>query len=272
MRQRWLNRLLLTGVALVAVVTSVAVSAPTLVAHSPVKQRLDEVLRPPSAEHPFGQDALGRDLLSRVAYGARMSLAVGVLAVAGSFLLGLIVGSLAGYFGAWVDGLCMRAVDVMLAFPGLLLAIALAAVLGPGARHMVVALWVTGWTGTARLVRGEMLSLREREFVLAAGALGASPLRIITRHLAPQVLPVLVVQVTFGIAGAILAEAALSFLGLGVRPPTPSWGAMINDGRALVLIAPHVVVFPGLALMVTVLAFNALGDGLRDALDVRERP
>jgi peptide/nickel transport system permease protein len=267
-RQR-VRPLLLAGFVLVTALAGVAVFAPALAPHSPTTQRLDEGLRPPSPDHPFGQDALGRDLMSRVMYGSRVSLFVGVVTALVSVVLGLAIGLVAGYRGGWVDEVCLRVVDVLLAFPGLLLAIAVSAVLGPSVRHVVLALCVISWTGYARMVRAEVLSLREREFVAAARGLGATPLRIIGRHLAPQVLPLLVVQATFGLAGAVLAEAGLSFLGLGVQPPTPSWGAMINEARGFLLIAPHLTIFPGLALILTVAGFYALGDGLRDALDVR---
>ena len=257
------------GLVLVGLFVAVALSAPLLVPESPTTQVLSEDLQPPSTEHPFGQDKLGRDILSRVIYGARVSLLVGVLVVGISASLGLLIGAGAGYAGGRADDLVMRVIDVLLAFPGLLLAIGLSAVLGPSLRNVLVALCAIGWTGYARLVRGEVLAWREREFVTAAAALGAAPLRVVSRHIVPQLLSPLIVQATFGMAGAIVAEASLSFLGLGVQPPTPSWGSMVNEGRSFLLIAPHVAVFPGLAMMLTVLGWNLLGDGLRDLLDVR---
>ncbi|MBI4518835.1 MAG: ABC transporter permease [Deltaproteobacteria bacterium] len=269
MNRRWGNRRLVAGSLLVLALVVVAVFAPGLAPDSPTTQRLDEGLRPPTTDHPFGQDKLGRDVLTRVVYGARPSLAVGLLAVLGSAVIGLALGAAAGYRGGWVDDLFMRLVDVLLAFPGLLLTIALSAVLGPSIYHVVLALVAVSWTGYARLVRAEILSLREREFVTAARVLGGAPARIISRHLAPQVLPLVVVQAAFGMAGAVAAEAGLSFLGLSVQPPVPSWGTMINEGRSFVLLAPHLAIFPGLALVTTVLALNLLGDGLRDALDIR---
>ena len=208
-------------------------------------------------------------MLSRVVYGARVSVAVGLIVVAVCGTIGTAVGAIAGYVGRWVDDLLMRAIDVLLAFPGMLLAIGLAAVLGPSLRNVLLALCAIGWTGYARLVRGEVLAWRQREFVSAAVALGAGPVRVLTRHIVPQLLAPLLVQATFGMGGAIVAEASLSFLGLGVQPPTPSWGAMVNEGRSFLLIAPHIALFPGLAIMLTVLALNFLGDALRDALDVR---
>ncbi|HVN87904.1 MAG TPA: ABC transporter permease [Candidatus Binatia bacterium] len=245
-----------------------AVCAPLLAPASPTSQSLDEGLRPPSAAHVFGQDKLGRDQLSRVIYGARPSLLVGVVTVGVSALVGLLIGAVAGYRGGWIDLGVMRVVDVLLAFPGLLLAIAVSAVLGPGLRHVVLALCVIGWTGYARVVRAEVLSLRTREFVESARALGASPVRVLRRHVMAHVLPLLAVQASFGMAGAVVAEAGLSFLGLGIQPPAPSWGAMLNDARTFLLIAPHLAIFPGAALMLTVLGLNLLGEGLRDALDV----
>jgi len=270
-----MNRLLgsargLAGVIIVVLLAAVAVWAPDLAPQSPVEQNLSEDLRPPRVEHPFGQDKLGRDVCSRVFYGARVSLAVGVLVACISAVLGLGVGAVAGYAGGRTDELVMRGIDVLLAFPGILLAIGLSAVLGPSLRNVLLALCAIGWTGYARLVRGEVLAWREREFVAAAIALGAPPVRVLCRHVIPQLLTPLVVQATFGAAGAIVAEASLSFLGLGVQPPTPSWGAMLNEGRSFLLVAPHVAIFPGLAIMLTVLGLNCLGDALRDAFDVRE--
>jgi peptide/nickel transport system permease protein len=257
------------GLAILAVFIAVALGAGQLAPYNPTAQSLTQDLRPPCRAHPFGQDKLGRDILSRVIYGARVSLLVGVLVVGISASLGLVIGALAGYAGGYTDELIMRLTDVLLAFPGILLAIGLSAVLGPSLRNVLLALCVIGWTGYARLVRGEVLSWRERDFVTAAVALGARPLQVVVRHVVPQLLTPLVIQATFGMAGAIVAEASLSFLGLGVQPPTPSWGAMVNDGRAFLLIAPHVALFPGLAIMLTVLGLHLLGDGLRDVLDVR---
>jgi peptide/nickel transport system permease protein len=257
------------GAALVAVLLVVAGGAEWLAPYDPTAQVLAENLAPPGADHLLGQDKLGRDILARVIYGTRVSLAVGLVTVLVSLLIGATVGALAGFAGGWVDELVMRAVDVLLAFPGLLLAIALTGVLGPSLRNVVIALCAIGWTGYARLARGEIVRLREREFVEAARALGVPERRILIRHLVPLLATPLLVQATFGMAAAIVAEASLSFLGLGAQPPTASWGAMLNDGRAFVLVAPHLTVFPGLAILVTVLGLNFLGDGLRDRLDVR---
>ncbi len=259
--------LLTIGSMILVVLVSAALLAPILVPRDPAAQDLENDLQPPSREHPLGTDKLGRDILSRVLYGARVSLLVGIAIVSLSLLTGLLLGSLAGYFAGWVDQFLMRLVDVLLAFPGILLAIAFTAVLGPGLNHVILALCLIGWSGYARLVRGEILLLREKEFIQAAHALGGSPLRVIFLHMLPSLLPPLLVQGTFGLAAAVIAEGSLSFLGLGVQPPTPSWGSMLSEGRQFLLVAPHLSTFPGLAIMLTVLALNLIGDGLRDMLE-----
>ncbi|NKE69221.1 nickel transporter permease [Candidatus Manganitrophus noduliformans] len=259
------------GLILLTLFLIAALFAPLLAPYDPFDQQLKEGLAPPSAEHPLGQDKLGRDLLSRILYGARISLWVGVATVTISLTIGCLVGAMAGFFGGWLDELFMRLVDIFLAFPGILLAIALAAVLGPSLRNVIIALSVMGWVGYARLVRGQILVVRELDYVAAARALGAGPLRIITRHLFPNIAAPIIVEATFGIAGAIVTEASLSFLGLGVTPPTPSWGAMLSDGRSFLLLAPHLTAVPGLAIMSVVMALNLLGDGLRDRMDVKSR-
>ncbi len=255
--------------AILAALAFLAAAAPWIAPADPASQDLTATLAPPSRLHPLGQDTLGRDLLARVLHGGRVSLVVGLVAVASSLVLGTGIGALAGWAGGWVDDLVMRLVDVLLAFPGLLLAIALTAVLGASLRNVLLALCLIGWTGYARLARGEVHRLRRREFVEAARALGASDRRILWRHLLPLLSGPLVVQATFGMAGAIVAEASLSFLGLGAQPPTASWGTMLNDGRAFLLVAPHLTLVPGVAIMVAVLALNFLGEGLRDRLDLR---
>jgi peptide/nickel transport system permease protein len=243
--------------------------APLVAPADPLATALGDRLRPPNGAHLLGHDALGRDVLSRLLYGARVSFIVGMATLSISLLAGVTLGAAAGWAGGWLDEALVRVIDVFLAFPGLLLAIALAAVLGPSLANVVLALSLLGWPAYARLARAEVAALRRQEFVHAAAALGARPLRIVVTHLLPLALPTLLVQATFGVAGAIVAEASLSFLGLGVAPPTPSWGSMIAEGRTFLLVAPHVTLFPGLALAVTVLALQLLGDGLRDALDVR---
>lgn len=255
------------GILILLVLAATAIFAPALAPYDPARQNLGQDLLRHTSDHLLGTDKLGRDILSRAIYGSRVSLLVGITTVVLSLSIGFALGSLAGYFGGWIDESLMRLVDILLAFPGILLAIALTAMLGPGLDHVVLALCLIGWTGYARLVRGEILALREREFVQAAHALGCAPRRVILRHLLPNLLPPLVIQATFGLAAAIVAEGSLSFLGLGVEPPTPSWGSMLNEGRQFLLVAPHLTTYPGLALMITVLALNLVGDGLQERLN-----
>jgi peptide/nickel transport system permease protein len=235
----------------------------------PLAIDLASTLATPSRAHPFGCDALGRDVLARVLWGARLSLSISVVVVASSMLVGSAIGGAAALAGERVDNLVMRGVDIVLAFPGILLAIALAAILGPGLVDLAIALTAMGWTGYARIVRGEVLTLREREYVLAAETLGATRSRLLIRHLIPAVAGPLAVQATFGVGGIIGAEAALSFLGLGALPPTPSWGNMLDAGRAFLLVAPHLTTAPGLAIGFSILGFNLLGDGIAQKLGHR---
>ena len=255
------------GLAIVLVAAIVALAGPLLSPYDPAAQELARRLEAPSRAHPLGLDELGRDILARLMQGARISLLVGVAVVSVSSAVGMLFGSVAGYFGGRVDDVISRVIDVLMAFPGILLAIALVAVLGPSLTNVVLALSVIGWVGYARLVRGQALRAREFEFVQAARASGAGPSRIVLRHILPSAFPAVVVQATLGMAGAIIAEAALSFLGLGVQPPTPSWGTMLDAGRAHLFDAPHLTIFPGLAIALLVLGFNFLGDGLRDRID-----
>jgi len=255
------------GAAIVFITVLAALIGPSLAPFDPSAQLLAQRLDGPSGTHWFGLDELGRDIFARVLAGARISLLVGVVVVSISSSVGTLLGSIAGYFGGRIDEAISRVIDILLAFPGLLLAIALVAVLGPSLANVVFALSLIGWVGYARLVRGQVLRAREFEFVQAARALGATTPRILAQHIIPTALPAVTVQATLGMGGAILAEAALSFLGLGVQPPTPSWGTMLNGGRTPLLDAPHLTIFPGLAIAALVLGFNFLGDGLRDALD-----
>jgi peptide/nickel transport system permease protein len=255
------------GGVIVCVAALAALIGPWLVPFDPAAQDLPLRLTGPSAVHWFGLDELGRDILARVLAGARVSWMVGLVVVVVSAAVGVIVGAIAGYCGGLVDELVSRIIDVLMAFPGILLAIALVAALGPSLTNVVLALTSIGWVGYARLVRGQTLRAREFEYVQAARAMGAPPPRILFRHVVPNAFPALSVQATLGVGGAILSEASLSFLGLGVQPPTPSWGTMLSYGRAHVLDAPHLTIFPGLAIAAVVLGFNFLGDGLRDALD-----
>jgi peptide/nickel transport system permease protein len=235
--------------------------------YDPAAQQLALRLEGPSPAHWFGLDELGRDISVRVLAGARISLLVGLVVVGVSSTIGIALGSIAGYFGGRIDEAISRVIDILLAFPGLLLAIALVAVLGPSLTNVVLALSLIGWVGYARLVRGQVLRARELEFVQAARALGATTPRVLVRHVIPSTLPAMTVQATLGMGAAILAEAALSFLGLGVQPPTPSWGTMLSYGRGHLLDAPHLTIFPGIAIALLVLGFNFLGDGLRERLD-----
>jgi peptide/nickel transport system permease protein len=259
--------MLRAGGVIVAATVLLAVLGPWLLPSDPSAQELARRLEGPSVQHPFGLDELGRDILARIAAGARISLLVGIAVVSVSSVAGMFFGSVAGYFGGRVDDVISRVIDVLMAFPGILLAIALVAVLGPSLVNVVLALSVIGWVGYARLVRGQALRAREFEFVQAARALGAGSGRIVLRHVLPTAFPSVVVQATLGMAGAIIAEASLSFLGLGVQPPTPSWGTMLDAGRSHLFDAPHLTIFPGLAIAMLVLGFNFLGDGLRDRVD-----
>jgi peptide/nickel transport system permease protein len=266
------NLLATIGVVLVLIFVIFALFAPWIAPQDPAHIDLPTRLSRPSSAHWCGTDELGRDILSRLIYGSRISMLVGSCVVAASLALGLIVGSLAGYYGGRLDRFVNIVVmNAFLSFPGILLAIAFVAFRGPGIFNLVLALSLGGWVGYARLVRAQVLSAREREFVEAARALGASDLRVIVRHILPNIIQPVIVQAAIGMAGAILAEATMSFVGLGVPPPTASWGAMLNDGRAHLFDSPHLVIFPALAVMLAVLSFNFIGDGLRDFLDPRSR-
>jgi peptide/nickel transport system permease protein len=266
------NPLAAIGSVLVIVFVVCAIFASWIAPQDPAHIDLAIRLSPPSSAHWCGTDELGRDILSRLIYGSRISMLVGSCVVAVSLFLGLIFGSIAGYYGGLLDRLLNIVVmNAFLAFPGILLAIAFVAFRGPGIFNLVLALSLAGWVGYARLVRGQVLAAKEREFVEAARALGASDLRVIVRHILPNIIQPVIVQSAIGMAGAILAEATMSFLGLGVPPPTASWGAMLNDGRSHLFDAPHLVIFPALTVMLAVLSFNFIGDALRDYLDPRSR-
>ena len=266
------NPLAAIGVVLVVIFVILALFAPWIAPQDPAHIELPTRLSSPSTVHWFGTDELGRDILSRVIYGSRISMLVGSSVVAVSLALGLIIGSIAGYYGGRLDRFVNVVVmNAFLSFPGILIAIAFVAFRGPGIFNLVLALSLGGWVGYARLVRAQVLVAREREFVEAARALGATDLRVIVRHILPNIIQPVVVQAAIGMAGAILAEATMSFLGLGVPPPIASWGAMLNDGRAHLFDAPHLVIFPALAVMLAVLSFNFIGDAMRDYLDPRAR-
>ena len=265
----------LAGLGVIAAVVVVAAFAPALAPSDPVKNRLLDRLTPPmwaqggSARHPLGTDTLGRDVLSRLLHGARISLMVGLAAVLVAGVVGVGLGLVAGYRGGWADDLLMRLGDIQLAFPVLLLGVAVIAVLGASLANMILVLGASGWVTYARIARGETLSLKERDFVAAARALGAPASHVVARHLLPNVLPSLMVVTTFSVARTIIAEASLSFLGLGLPPPAPSWGAMLDEGRNYITTGWWLALFPGLAILLLVLAINLCGDWLRDALDPR---
>ncbi len=260
------------GIVLLLGFVAAALLAPFLAPFDPAHLDLNHRLLAPTAGHLFGTDELGRDILSRTLYGARISLIVAVSVVAISLSIGLLAGALSGFYGGPVDiVLNVYVSNAFLALPGILLAIAFVAFLGPGLLNLILALSISGWVGYARLVRAQVMAVREREFVEAARALGASDLRILTRHILPNILQPLIVQAAVGMAGAVLAEATLSFLGLGIPAPAASWGTMLNDARSHLFDSPHMVIFPALAVMLAVLSFNFIGDALRDHLDPRTR-
>jgi len=265
------NRLALIGLALVALLALSAALAPWIAPYDPTRQSLIEKRAGPGSKYWLGADEFGRDILSRVIYGSRVALLVGTLSAFIALLGGLLLGMIAGFAGGWLDAVLMRGIEILLAFPYLLLALAIVAALGPGVLNTTVAVGIWGVPAVTRIVRGSVLALRETEYVGAARALGASALSVLRRHVLPNVLPGIIVYGTLFMANAILLEAALSFLGLGVQPPTASWGLMVSTGRDVLLVAPHVATVPGIAIMVAVLAFNLVGDGLRDALDPRLR-
>jgi peptide/nickel transport system permease protein len=265
------NRLALVGLVLVVVLALSALLAPWLAPYDPARQSLIEKRARPGVKYVLGADEFGRDILSRVIYGSRVALLVGVLSATIAVVGGLVLGMLAGFSGGWLDSLMMRGIEILLAFPYLLLALAIVAALGPGSLNTTIAVGIWGVPAVTRIVRGSVLALRETEYVGAARALGAPVLALLRRHILPNIVPSLIVYGTLFMANAILLEAALSFLGLGVQPPTASWGLMVSTGRDVLLVAPHVATVPGLAIMLAVLAFNLVGDGLRDALDPRLR-
>ena len=268
-----MNRLTIIGLVIVVILVVVAIFAPWIATHDVGATDLSLRYLSPNAHHWFGTDSTGRDIFSRVVFGARISLEVGITVVTVSALVGTVLGALAGYYGGWIDRFISGYVfNVFLAFPGLLLAIAMVAFLGAGLNRLILALCIIGWVGYARLIRGQVLKVREYDFVQAARALGASDKRILLIHILPNAIQPLIVQASLGMAGAVLAEAALSFLGLGVPPPAPSWGVMIEEARDLSTLqaAPHALIFPGIAIALTVLAFNFIGDGLREYLDPRQ--
>jgi peptide/nickel transport system permease protein len=263
------NKLMLTGSGLVLLLLFVSLLAPWLAPYDPGQIDLANVLSSPSLKHLFGTDQLGRDVLSRMIWGARISLKVGFVATGVAIIIGTILGAVAGYYGGWVDSVIMRFVDIMLCFPTFFLILAVIAFLEPSIWNIMIIIGLTGWMGVTRLVRADFISLRERDFVKAARAIGASDLRIIFLHILPNAMASILVAATLGIAGAILTESALSFLGIGVQPPTPSWGNILIAGKDNIDIAWWLSLYPGLAILITVVGYNLLGEGIRDSLDPR---
>lgn len=265
------NKLLLAGSALVLMITLAALAAPLLSPFDPNLVQVENRLQEPGKGHLMGTDGYGRDILSRVIHGARLSLSLAAAIVAANLTLGLLIGSAAGYLGGIIDELIMRLVDLLMAFPGIILALCIVGVLGPSIQNLFIALVALGWVGYARIARGMVLSLKEQNFIEAARGLGGNGGYIIIRHIIPNVVPSLIILAAMHVGHAILSIASLSFLGLGVQPPTPEWGTMLNEGKQFIFTHPHVIFFPGLAVTATVFAFNILGDGLRDLLDPRAR-
>ncbi|GEN30953.1 peptide/nickel transport system permease protein [Cerasibacillus quisquiliarum] len=259
----------LIGFSIILFIVVTALLAPVIATHNPTAQSITDRYLAPSSEHYLGTDELGRDIFSRIVYGTRISIQIALISVGISLVIGVILGCLAGYFGRWIDQVIMRVIDVMMAFPSILLAIALVAVLGPGLKNAMIAVGIVGIPQFARIVRSIVMSVKETEYIEAARAIGAKHGRILFQHVLPNSLAPIIVQATLGMGTAILDAAGLSFLGLGAQPPTPEWGAMLSDGRAALQTAPWVVAFPGLAIFLFVLGFNLFGDGLRDAIDPR---
>lgn len=271
LKKLFANKLASIGFLIILVLVLTSIFASIFSPHNPLLQNLDNAYASPSATHWLGQDSLGRDIFSRIIYGSRISLKVGVFSVGIASLFGVFLGAISGYYGGWIDEILMRITDVMLAFPGILLAIAIVAILGTGINNVIIALTIVGWKSYARLTRGQFLAEKEKDYVQASKALGFSDFRIIFIHILPNTLAPVLVAVTLGMAGMITAEAGLSFLGLGAEVGEPSWGAMLTEGRRYILLYPQLTLFPGIAIMVTVLGFNLLGDGLQEILDPKKR-
>ena len=261
-----MNKLVIFGMFIVGFFIMMAIFAPIIAPYNPGQIDIDNILTAPSSSHIFGTDSLGRDLFSRMAYGARISLMVGFIAVGIAALIGIILGSIAGYYGGWIDALIMRFIDIMLCFPTFFLILAVIALLEPSIVNIMIIIGATSWMGIARLIRAEILSLKERDFIYAERAIGASDFRIITRHLIPNAMAPVLVSITLGVAGAILMESSLSFLGIGVQPPTPSWGNILSEGKSVMGAGWWMMLFPGIAIFITVLGYNLIGEGMREKL------
>jgi peptide/nickel transport system permease protein len=265
------NKMMLFGAIVVCMLTIIVLLAPIISPYDPAGIDIEKSLLAPSRAHIFGTDYLGRDMFSRIIYGGRISLSIGFIAVGIALIIGVTVGSIAGYYGGVTDSMLMRIVDIMLCFPSFFLILAVVAMLEPGILNIMIIIGITGWMGVARLIRAEILSLKEREFILASRALGASDFRIITRHLIPNAIAPVLVSAVLGVAGAVLLESSLSFLGLGVQPPTPSWGNILMDGKASLGVCWWPMFFPGVFILITVLGYNLLGEGLREYFDPKKR-
>ncbi len=271
MKEIFKNKLAFCGLIILTILIFIAIFSPYITHYKPIEQNIKESLSPPSRRHILGTDDLGRDLFSRIIYGTRVSLAVGFIAVGIAVIIGTILGLIAGYFGGWVDSIIMRIVDIMLCFPTFFLILMVIAFLGPSIVNVMIVIGITSWPSLTRLVRGEILSIREREFILAAKGLGLRDIRILFMHILPNIISPIVITATLGVGSAILVESALSFLGLGVQPPTPSWGNILTIGKDYITSAWWLSLFPGLAILITVLAYNMLGEGLRDIIDPKGR-
>lgn len=261
-----MNKLTIFGTCIVGFFIIISIFAPIIAPYNPEQTDIDNILTAPSPSHIFGTDSLGRDLFSRMVYGARVSLMVGFIAVGIASMIGIALGAIAGYYGKWVDVITMRFIDIMLCFPTFFLILAVIALLEPSIANIMIIIGATSWMGIARLIRAEILSLKERDFIYAEKAIGASDLRIILRHLIPNAMAPVLVSITLGVAGAILVESSLSFLGIGVQPPTPSWGNILSEGKAVMGAGWWMMFFPGMAIFITVLGYNLLGEGIREKL------
>lgn len=266
MKHLFKNKLFLFGALVIVILSIIALLAPLFTVYDLSQISIKEALEPPSLRHFFGTDMLGRDVFTRMVFATRIALLIGLIAVGISTTIGLVLGSIAGYFGGKIDAMIMRFTDLMLCFPSFFLILTVIAFVGPNIYNIMIIIGITGWMGIARLIRAEILSLKEREFIIAAKALGASPAYIIFKHLIPNGLGPVLVSFVFGVAGAILTESGLSFLGLGVQPPNPSWGNILMESKSVLGVANWLIIFPGLAILVTVLAFNLVGEGIRDVL------
>ncbi len=267
MRRLFRNKTAMLGLTILVVLLLIAILGPLIAPYSDIEQDLMNCYGLPSLQHPFGTDELGRDILSRLIIGSRASLEIGLVSIAGSAVIGIIIGCLAGYFGGTVDNVIMRFMDIFQALPPMVLAIAVCAALGPGVNNCILALIISGVPGFVRMARASVLNIRGMEYLEAATAINCSTARIIAKHILPNALSPLIVQITMGVANSILSASSMSFVGLGVQPPNPEWGAMLSAGRNFIRNYPHMVIFPGVVIMITVLALNMLGDGLRDAMD-----